>query len=83
MVYTNITNQPSTCIKWGGIKKCDVPIIHECLVKTDSRLRTDTSELANNMWNNIQWDADNGYINEEGFKMGHTLQAYIEQSWLF
>ena len=35
------------------------------------------------MWNNIQWDADNGYINEEGFKMDQKLQTYIEQSCLF
>ena len=36
LVYNNITNQPSTCTKWGGIRICDVPIIHECTVNKDS-----------------------------------------------
>ena len=82
-VKTNITNQPSTCTKWGGIKICDVPTIHECTINTDNRVRTDTYELTNNTWNNIQWDADNGYLNEEGFKLDQKLQTYIEQSCLF
>ena len=83
LVYNNITNQPSTCTKWGGIKTCDVPIIHECTVNKDNRVRTDTYELTNDTWNNIQRDADNGYIIEEGFKMDQKLQTYIEQSCLF
>ena len=39
--------------------------------------------MTNNTWNNIQWDADNGYLNEEGFKLDQKLQTYIEQSCLF
>ena len=30
LVYNNITHQPLTCTKWGGIKQSDVPIIHDC-----------------------------------------------------
>ena len=39
--------------------------------------------MTNNIWTNIQWDAGNGYVNEEGFKMDQKLQTYIEQSCLF
>ena len=49
----------------------------------DSRVRTDAYDLTNKTWNNIQWDADNGYFSEAGFKMDQTLQPYIEQSCLF
>ena len=77
-----IHSQPSTCTKWGGVKKCDVPIVHECTLTKDSRVRTDTYELTNNTWNSIQWDADNGCVNEEGFKMDQKLQTHIQQSCL-
>ena len=61
----------------GGIRKRDVPTIHECTVNKHSRVRTDTYELTNNTWNGIQWDVDNGYINEEGLNMDRKLQTYI------
>ena len=48
----------------------------------DSRVRTDTYELTSHTWNTIQWDADNGYFNEEGLNMDLKLQTYIEQSCL-
>ena len=62
LVYNNITNKPFTCTKWGGIKTCDVPIIHECTINQPSRIRTNGYELNNNTWNTIEWDVDNGYI---------------------
>ena len=83
LFFTNITNQPLTCIKWGGIKQPDVPIIHECIISQPSRIRTDLYELNNSTWNTKQWDVDNGYINEEGFKMDQQIQIYIGQSCLF
>ena len=48
-----------------------------------SRIRTYVYELNNNTWNTIEWDADNGYINEESFTMDHKLHPYVEQSCLF
>ena len=45
--------------------------------------RTYLYELNNNTWNTIEWDVDNGYINEEGFKMNQHIQTYIKQSCLF
>ena len=82
LVYNNITNQPLTCTKWGDIKKNDVPITHECTINQPSIIRTYLHELDNNTWNTIEWDVDNGYINEEGFKMDQQIQTYIEQSCL-
>ena len=81
LVYNNITNQPLTCTKCGGIKQSDVPIIHECIINQPSIIRTYSYELNNNTWNTIEWDVDNGYLNEEGFKMDQT-NKYIEQSCL-
>ena len=83
LAYNNITVEPSTSTRWGDIKKCDVPVIHECTVNQPSRTRTDTYELTNNTWNNITWDADNGYTNQENLKMDNNLQSYVAQSCLF
>ena len=83
LVCNNITNKPFTCTKWGGIKTCDVPIIHECTINQPSRIRTDVYKLNNNTWNTIEWDADNGYIDEKNLKMNNNLHSYVEQTCLF
>ena len=83
LVYNHITNQPITCTKWGGIKQYDVPIIHECTINQPSIIITYLYALNENTWNTIEWDVDNGHINEEGFKMDQQIQTYIEQSCLF
>ena len=51
LVYNNITNKQSTCTKWGGIKTCDVPIIHECTMNQPSIIISYVYELNNNTWN--------------------------------
>ena len=61
LAYNNITTLPNTSTKWGDIRKCDVPVIHECTINQPSRMRTDTHELTNNTWNTIEWNSDNGY----------------------
>ena len=35
LVYNNITKQPKTSNKWGDIKRCEVPKIHECIVNNE------------------------------------------------
>ena len=50
LVYDSITNQPFTCTKWGGIKTCDVPTMHECTIDQPSRIKTDVYELNTNTW---------------------------------
>ena len=83
LVYNNITNQPSTCTKWGGIKQSDVPIVHECPINPHSRIITNLYELNKNTWDTLDWDVDNWYINEDGFKMNKEIRTHIEQSCLF
>ena len=46
-------------------------------------MRTDTHELTNNTWDTFEWNSDNGYTNDEHFKMDNNLQSYTEQSCLF
>ena len=46
-------------------------------------MRTDTYELTNNTWNNIEWNANDGYTNDEHLKMDNKLQSYVESSCLF
>ena len=83
LVYNNITTQPHTSTAWGHTKKCDVPTIHECTVNQPSRIRTDTYELINNTWNNIEWNANDGYTNDGNSKMYNKLLSYVESSCLF
>ena len=66
----------------GAYKKCDVPIVHECTMNQPSRMRTDTYELTNNTWNDIDWNTNDGYTNDENLKMDNNLQAYVESSCL-
>ena len=30
LAYNNVTTLPNTSTKWGDIKKCNVPVIHDC-----------------------------------------------------
>ena len=46
-------------------------------------MRTDTYELNNNTWNNIDWNINDGYTNDENLKMDNNLQTYVESSCLF
>ena len=83
LAYNNITIQPHTSTAWGQIKKCDVQTAHECTINQPSRMITDTYELTNNTWNNIEWNANDGYTNDEHLKMDNKLQSYVESSCLF
>ena len=83
LIYNNTTTQPHTSTAWGHIKKCDVPTIHECTINQPRRMRTDTYELTNNRWNNIEWNANDGYTNDEHVNIDNELQPYVESSCLF
>ena len=65
-----VTNHTST--SWGHVKKSDVPTIHECTINQPSRMRTDTYELTNTIWNNLHWNTNDGYTNDEILKMGNN-----------
>ena len=67
----------------GSYQKCDVPTIHECTINQPSRMKTETYELTNNTWNNIHWNTNDGYTNDETLQMDNNLQSYVEQSCLF
>ena len=41
LVFNNITKEPPTSDTWGGIKKCDVPLIKECTIIGQREPRTD------------------------------------------
>ena len=45
LVFNNITNEPPTSNKWGGVQKCDVPLIKECTVNQEPKRRIDTYDL--------------------------------------
>ncbi len=83
LAYNNITTMPHTSTSWGHIKKCDVPTIHACTINQPSRIRTETYKLTDDTWNNIIWNTNDGYINDENLKMDNNLPSYVEQSCLF
>ena len=65
LACNNVMTLPHTSTAWGHIKKrCDGPIIHECILIQQSRMRTGTYELTNNTWDNIDWDTNDGYTND-------------------
>ena len=47
LVFNNITHDPPTSNGWGGIRKCDVPLIKECTVNQEQKLRTEMYEPTN------------------------------------
>ena len=64
-------------------KKPDAPTIDECTINQPSRMRTETYELTNNTWNNLHWNTNDGYTNDENLQMDNNLQSYVEQSCFF
>ena len=42
----------------GGYQKCDVPLIKECIVNQEKKLRTDLYEPNNTTWNSITWSPE-------------------------
>ena len=83
LAYNSTTTLPHTSTSWGQMKKCDVPTIHECTRNQPSRMRTETYELTNDTWNNLHWNTNDGYTDDENLKMYNNLQSYVEQSCLF
>ena len=49
-----------TSDKWGEVKKCEVPKIHECLINNE-RDNNNKYELTNNEWVNIKYNTENTY----------------------
>ena len=66
VVFNNITKEPPTSDTWGGIKKCDVPLIKECTISGQREPRTDTYVLNNITYNKIIWSPQDGYKNDKG-----------------
>ena len=83
LVFNNITTQPHTSTAWGHIKKSYVPTIHECTVNQPSIMITDTYKLTNNAWTTIEWNANDGYTNDEHLQIDNKLQSCVESSCLF
>ena len=67
---------------WGGIKKCDVPLIKECTVGQEREPRTDTYVPSNTTWSTITWSPENGYKNDKGIMIDNSLMSYVEQGYL-
>ena len=82
LVFNNITHDPPTSNRWGDIKKCDVPLIKECTVNQEKKLRTDLYEPNNTTWNSITWSPENGYKNHKGIMIDNGLKSYVEQGYL-
>ena len=83
LVFKNITNTPPTSNKWGDIKISSVPLIKECTINQERKLRTERFELLNNEWNSIKWMDNEHYENHKGYKMDIKLPSYIEEGILF
>ena len=82
LVFNNITKEPPTSNAWGGIKKCDVPLIKECTVGQEREPRTDTYVLNNITYNKITWSPEDGYKNDKGIMIDKNLMSYVEQGYL-
>ena len=66
----------------GGYQKCDVPLIKECTVNQEKKLRTDLYDPNNTTWNSITWSPENGYKNHKGIMIDNGLKSYVEQGYL-
>ena len=70
LVFNNVTTDPPTSNAWGGIKKCDVPLIKQCTVNAacgQQNIRTHMYELTHETWHtvepdNIEQHVDKGYL---------------------
>ena len=80
--FNNITHDPPTSNGWGDIKKCDVPLIKECTVNQQQKLRTEMYEPTNTTWNSITWSPETGYTNHKGIMIDGDLESYVEQGYL-
>ena len=83
LVFKNITNTPPTSDKWGDIKISNVPLIKECTINQEPKLRTEQFKLLNNEWNNIKWMDNEYYENHKKYKMDKNLETYIKDGILF
>jgi len=83
LVFKNITNTPPTSDRWGDIKLSNVPLIKECTINQEPKLRTERFELLNNEWNNIKWMDNEHYENHKGYKMDKQIHSYIQEGILF
>ena len=82
LVFNNVTIDPPTSNRWGGIKKCDVPLIKQCTVIQEKKLRTDMYEPTNTIWTSITWSPETGYKNHKGIMIDGGLKSYVEQGYL-
>ena len=59
LVFNNVTTDPPTSSAWGGIKKCDVPLIKQCTVNAacgQQNIRTHMYELTHETWHTVEPD---------------------------
>jgi hypothetical protein len=82
LVFQNITSKPPTSNKWGDIKISSVPLIKECTINQEPKLRTERFELLDNEWDNINWLDNEHYGKHKGCKMDVKLPSYIEDGIL-
>ena len=82
LVFNNITHDPPTSNKWGGIKQCDVPVVKECNVNQDQKLRTEMYEPTNTTWNSSTWSPETGYRNHKGIMIDNGFKSHVEQGYL-
>jgi hypothetical protein len=67
---------------WGDrSQKCDVPLITECAVVSESKIRTEVYEPSNATWNSITWSPKTDYNNHKGVMIGSGLESYVEQGY--
>jgi len=83
LVFKNITTTPPTSDKWGDIKISNVPLIKECTINPEPKIRTEQFKLLNNEWSNIKWMDSGYYENHKKYKMDKNLETYIKDGILF
>ena len=56
LVFNNVTTDPPTSNAWGGIKKCDVPLIKQCTVNQEQKIRKHMYEITHETWHTVEPD---------------------------
>ena len=59
-----------------------MPLIKECAINQEKKLRTDVYEPTYINWNSITWSPENGYKNHKGIMIDSGLESYVKQGYL-
>jgi hypothetical protein len=84
LVFNRVKIDPPLSKEWGGVKKCNVPLIKECTIDNTKEICTDPYVIQGNEWNNFTWCEGETYTNDEGMTMDAKIASgrYINDGFL-